>query len=586
MSNGMGDLVRLRRDRAWIAVGSVFVCAGAVVSSAQAGPLSFTEEAATRGVLYPIGQVTAHGWGAGFALSDLDNDGDPDIVVAGAFNGLVGVYENDGTGHFTNQSLSSGMSLLSRPSGVSTVDYDNDGDLDVYIGAYMVGTNKLYRNDGGLTFTDVTASSGIELSCPGMAAAWGDFDRDGHIDLYYAVRTLTNGDPTTNQLFHNNGDGTFSEVASVLNVDSEDFPTLVPAFFDYDRDGDDDIYLGTDRGSSGGTSWTNRMYRNDGGVFTETSVATNTELSMDCMGIAVGDVNFDGYLDMYLTNTIDDGNFLMIYNPLTGAFEDQTTAAGVPGVRVEWGTVFADFDNDTHLDIYACNAIGENQLYRGEDPADWPTVDEAGTAGVLVPQVSYCVAVADIDGDMDLDMLVDRENGALQLFINNSVDTATNNAIRFRVVGKDSNLYGLGTMVSVTAGGKSQLREVRAGVNYKVADEQVQHFGLGTATEADSMVVEFNDGTVRDYTNAPAGETWTLYPMSMMGDVNADGQIDGQDFMAAVQNYTGQGGQIVPGQEIFDLDGDFDIDAADLRLLLRLTAARPGLNYGSRKSAN
>lgn len=557
---------------------------GVVCGSALAGPLNFTDEAATRGVLYPIGFVTLHGWGAGFALSDLDNDGDPDIVVVGAFNGLVGVYENDGTGYFTNRSLSTGMALLSRPSGVSTVDYDNDGDLDVYIGAYMTGINKLYRNDGGFTFTDVTAAAGIELSCPGMAAAWGDYNQDGQIDLYYAVRTLTNGDPTKNQLFRNNGDGTFTDVATTLNVDCEDFPSLVPAFFDYDRDGDDDIYVGTDRGSQAG--WTNRMYRNDGGVFTETSVATNTLLHMDCMAIAVGDVNFDGYFDMYLTNTNDDGNFLMVYDPNTGAFVDETPNSGGGGYGVEWGALFADFDNDTHLDIYASNATGNNQLYRGSDAADWPMVDEAASAGVLVPEVSYCVAVADIDGDFDLDMLVGRENGALQMFMNNSADAASNNAIRFHVVGKDTNVYGLGTIVSVTADGKTQMRESRAGVNFKVADERVMHFGLGSATEADSMLVEFNDGTTRGYTNAPAGETWTLYPMSMMGDVNADGQIDGQDFGAALQNYTGQGGQIVPGQEIFDLDGDFDIDAADLRLLLRLSAQRPGLNYGSRKSAN
>jgi hypothetical protein len=581
MVNGVFDAFRSVRAAAGTPASAAFVCVVALSSAAAAGPLSFTDEAASRGVLYPIGSVTFNGWGAGFALSDLDNDGDPDIVVAGAFNGLVGVYENDGTGHFTNRSLSTGMDLLSRPSGVSTVDYDNDGDLDVYIGAYQVGTNKLYRNDGGFTFTDVTASAGIELSCPGMAAAWGDFNQDGHIDLYYAVRTLTNGDPTTNQLFRNNGDGTFTDVATALNVDSEDFPSLVPAFFDYDRDGDDDLYVGTDRGSQAG--WTNRMYRNDGGVFTETSVPTGTLINMDCMAIAVGDVNFDGYFDMYLTNTNDDGNFLMVYDPQAGAFEDQTPLSGGGGYGVEWGALFADFDNDTHLDIYACNASGNNQLYRGSDAGSWPMIDEAASAGVLVPQASYCVAVADIDGDFDLDMLVGRENGALQMFINHSVDTATNNAIRFRVVGKDKNLYGLGTMVSLTAAGKTQLREARAGVNYKVADEQIQHFGLGAATKADSMVVEFNDGTVRNYSDAPAGETWTLYPMSLMGDINGDGKVNGRDIRAAMMAYTGPGGQIVPGQELFDMDGDFDIDAEDL-LAMGLSSSRPGLNYTARKA--
>ncbi len=552
----------------------VGLCAG---NALAASPLSFSDEAAARGVNYPLGTIVGNGWGTGFALSDLDNDGDVDILVAGAASGLIGVYENDGTGNFTNHSLTSGMGLMATPSGVSTVDYDNDGDLDVFIGSYTGGTNpnKMYRNDGGFSFTDVTAASGLQKICHGMAAAWGDYDQDGNIDLYYSVRTLTGGDPQTNFLFHNNGDGTFTDVAVALNVDSEDFPTLVPAFFDYDHDGDDDIYLGTDRGSSASLPWTNRMYRNDGGTFTETSVQTNTLLSMDCMGIAVGDVNFDGFFDMYLTNSPSDGNFLMVSDGTGNAFVDETAAAGVIGAGFAWGTVFADFDNDTYLDTYVCSMMSDNRLFRGAAVADWPMIDEAPAAGVDIADWSFCVAVGDIDGDNDLDMLVCENNSSLKMYMNNSPDAAINNWVRFRTVGKDTNLYALGTMVTVTTGGKSQLRESRAGVNYKVADEHVMHFGLGSETQADSMLVEFNDGTDRTYTNAPSGHLWTLYPMSMMGDANADGVVNARDLGVLMLSLTKNGQTIQPGDEILDMDGDFDIDRADAVALWRSITRKP-----------
>ncbi|MBL4591457.1 MAG: VCBS repeat-containing protein [Phycisphaerales bacterium] len=527
---------------------------------------------------YPLGTIVGNGWGSGFALSDMDNDGDVDIVVVGAASGQIGVYENDGTGNFTNRSLTTGMGLMFKPSGVSTVDYDNDGDLDIFIGSYSSAADnhpsRLYRNDGGFTFTDVTAASGLESVCRGMAAAWGDYNQDGNIDLYYSVRTLTGGDLQTNFLFHNNGDGTFTDVAVALNVDSEDYPTLVPSFFDYDHDGDDDIYLGTDRGSSAGTSWTNRMYRNDGGVFTEVSVATNTLLSMDCMGIAVGDVNFDGFFDMYLTNSPGDGNFLMVSDG-AGAFVDQTAASGTIGAGFAWGTVMADFDNDSYLDIYVNSMMSANRLFRGAPLASWPMVDEAQAAGVDIADWSFCVAVADIDGDNDLDMLVCENNSTLKLYINNSPDAALNNWVRFRTVGKDTNLYALGTMVSVTTGGKTQLRESRAGVNYKVADEQVMHFGLGLETQADSMLVEFNDGTDRNYTNAPSGDLWTLYPMSLMGDANGNGRVDLNDVVLALLARTKSGQSIKPGQERMDIDGDFVIDMSDVVALWRMANQQP-----------
>lgn len=528
-------------------------------AAVASNPLSFSEEAVARGVNYTIGFNYTQ-YGAGLMMVDIDNDGDLDLVVGGAQNRVMGVYENDGTGNFTSRTSTAGMNTPFFAASMSAADYDNDGDLDFYISGWGE-PNRLYRNNGNFTFTDVAAAAGVNLSAPSMSSSWGDVDNDGHLDLYASVRTLTNANLTRNQFYHNNGDGTFTNLADVMGISAENDPTLVSSFFDYDRDGDDDIYLGTDKGSGGPTgTLRNRLYRNDGGSFTEVTSAANAEAYVDCMGIAVGDLNFDGYFDLYLTNT-QHGNKLLMHNG-AGAYVDQTVPAGVGSYYVGWGTVFADFDNDTNLDTYVCNMQGENRLYRGSTV--WPMVDEGPTAGVDEPNDVFCVAVGDVDGDNDLDLFVGNTNGKVRLYINNSIDAQTNNWVRFNVVGNNANIYGVGTCVDIEAGGLSQVREVRAGVNYKAQDEFTLHFGLAAETEVDDIVMVFNGGQVRTLTGAPANETWTLYPQSRLGDPDGNGRIDWYELSAAVNARTAPGAKIVPGQEIFDMDGDFDIDLDDL----------------------
>ena len=528
-------------------------------SAHASNPLSFSEEAVARGVNYTIGFNYTQ-YGAGLMMVDIDNDGDLDLVVGGAANRVIAVYENDGTGNFTSRTSTAGMNTPFFAASMSAADYDNDGDIDLFISGWNE-PNRLYRNNGNFTFTDVAAAAGVNSSSPSMSSSWADVDNDGHLDLYASVRTLTNANTTRNFFYHNNGDGTFTNLADVMGISAENDPTLVSSFFDYDRDGDDDLYLGTDKGSGGATgTLRNRLYRNDGGTFTEVTSAANAEAYVDCMGIAVGDLNFDGFFDLYLTNT-QNGNKLLMHNGVS-AYVDQTVPAGVGSYYVGWGTVFADFDNDTNLDTYVCNMQGENRLYRGS--LTWPLVDEAPIAGVDEPNDVFCVAVGDVDGDNDLDMLVGNTNGKVRLYINNSVDAQTNNWVRFNVVGNNDNKFAIGTCVDIETGGKSQVREVRAGVNYKAQDEYTLHFGLAQDTSVDDITIIFNGGEIRTLTGAPANENWTLYPQARLGDPNGNGQIDWFEISAAVNARTAPGAKIVPGQEIFDMDGDFDIDLDDL----------------------
>lgn len=525
-------------------------------------PLDFSDEALARGLNFNIGFNYLQ-YGAGLVLADLDGDGDLDAVIAHGSGGNLGLFENDGAGYFTNRSVGSGFTNISVASGMAAADYDNDGDLDIFIsGRYT--NSRLYRNDGNLTFTDVAVSAGIVDNGPMFGACWGDVDQDGHLDLYVSVRTGDNGYVGSNHMYMNNGDGTFTDQAIALDVDAEGDPTLVSAFYDFDRDGDEDLYLGTDKGSGGVLK--NRLYQNNGGSFTEITTQANAQAHLDCMGIAVGDINFDGFYDLYLTN-IMQGNKLLVHDGV-GAYVDQTMPAGVGSYHVGWGTLFADFDNDTELDIYLCNMQGPNRLYRGSQT--WPLVDEGPSANVDAAADVFCVAEGDVDGDGDIDLLVGNTNGRVHLYINNSPDLKSNNYARFNVVGNngDLNQFAVGTCVDIVHGDKSQVRQVRSGTNYKTTSEYTLHFGLGDATVIDSARVIYPGNTeIRHLSNIPANHEWTLYPTARLGDKDNNGRIDVWELREAIVARTGPGNPIEPGVEIYDMDGDFDIDNDDLAIM-------------------
>lgn len=521
-------------------------------------PLVFVENGFARGLNYLVG--TPHEQlGAGLALVDLNNDGRLDVVVLGATNGLVGVYEQLPSGQFANRSFTTGIGPMAAASGVSAADFNGDGLLDLFISGWMT-TNRLLRNNGNFTFTDVTASAGLTLSAPSLASVWSDTDGDGWLDLYVAVRSGTYQNTTTNKFYRNNGDGTFTEMAQQLGVDCGQDPSLLAVFFDYDRDGLDDLYVGTDKGAPG--SWRNRLFRNNGGSFTEVTAEANAEAFIECMGFAIGDLNFDGFFDVYMTNNLV-GNLLLI-NDGRGGFVDRTDDAGMGAFDYGWATVFADFDNDTHLDTYICNQVGPNQLFHGTP--EWPMQEIAAAAGVAQPGQSYSVAVGDVDGDGRLDMLVDHLGTRVKLYFNRT-PTAANHA-RFRIVGQGPNTFAVGAQLDLRTGDRWQARQIHAGSNYKATNEYTVHVGVADAVVIDEVIVRWpGTGDTRRLTNVPVNQQWTIYPPERLGDADGDGLFRRNDALAMFQSFTGPGVPLAPGKEIFDLDGDFDIDADDLRLL-------------------
>ena len=522
----------------------------------------FTEEAIPRGINYVVVEGDfgdGEQYGCGIGWIDLDDDGDVDLVCVGGPVGKVGIFENDGSGHFTERTRGSGLPLLDRCSGVSAADYDGDMDLDLLITRWH-HDSRLFRNDGGFTFTDVSLESGISgHPGAGMAASWGDVDGDGWIDLYICHRTGSDGDMARNLMFMNNGNGTFTETAQSMGIDHAG-ATIQSILSDLDRDGDLDLYLSTDKGSVEGHS--NELFRNDGGVFSLVE-GSNADVVIDSMGVAVGDFDRNGFLDIYCTN-VPSGNPLLM-NLGDMVFFDAAGIAGVESFSTGWGTRFVDFDNDNDLDLWVCNMMNHpDRLYLNDGP--WPCMDVASQAGVENQANSYGLAFADIDDDGDLDAAVTNHEGRVRLFINHHSNL--NHSMRLRIIGSTTgNTHAIGSMIEAHMDGILELREISISNNYKSQDELLQHLGMGDLDAIDMLQVQWPGGDpIRTLRNLPANGTWTIYPPALLGDFDGDGIVAIEDVVAFIScNETG----FTPGCEMMDLDGDSVIGNMDFQLLLR-----------------
>ena len=548
-------LSKARLGRAWLAG-----VLGGGWSQAHAGAAPqkpFTEEAPARGLSYGFGGAVLPYWpfGYGVAFADLDDDGDPDVVLVGAPDGRVGVFENDGGGHFIDRSAGSGIPSVDRASGVTAGDFDADGDLDLYITLWF-GPNMLLRNEGAFHFVDVAASAGVADDGAGAGCAWGDFDHDGWLDLYVANRTFSQGPGgeslNPNLLYRNLGDGTFQEASAAAGVYDENY-TFQGVFFDQDNDGDADLYLSTDKGYAG--IGLNRLFENVGGVFSDITATSGTGVRINSMGVAVGDFDRDGLQDLYCTNT-NEGNPLFI-NQGGGSFVESAAAAGVSSNATGWGAVLFDFDNDAHTDLYVCNSDAPNRLYRYAGA--WPCENIAAAMAVADAGFSFGVAAADVDLDGDLDLLVQNDYGPPALYINH--EGQTRSWARFDVLGADQNTRAIGAQVRVRTAGVWQVREALAGGNgYKGQNELTLHFGLDAALLVDEIEARWPRGATRTLTGYGADRRWTLFPAQRLGDVDGDGALSAADFYAFLACY---GAPFEPGCEVMDFDGDANVDLDD-----------------------
>ena len=457
--------------------------AALLVGQPVAQPVTFTDVAAELGIDHTdLGSFH----GAGVSFRDFDGDGWDDLSLAAGEDELPAFYLNGEGTSFAHATLVLPGLEDSESEVVLWADYDNDGDQDVFVGYHSV-PNQLFRNDGG-AFSDVTEEAGLPTVEPPIplhitsTAAWGDYNNDGALDLFVGNYGLF---VERNELFRNNGDGTFTEVADFAGVGKSKLP-FQGVWVDYDQDGWQDLYVVNDKRMG------NQLFRNNAdGTFEDVTLASGAGLIMDAMGIAVGDYDGDLDLDFYVSNTAA-GNALLRNNG-DGTFTDVAKEAGVLVGFVCWGANFFDADNDGDLDLFvACighSAAGTpNALF--ENQGDGTFLPYPGFKGYL--SYSYGSAIADYDRNGYPDIaILNSEGDPFTLWRNSG---GPNHWLRIDLEGTASNRDGIGSRVEVHAGGEVYVRTTHGGLSYKSQHSHTLTVGVGSATLVDSLTIQWPSG--------------------------------------------------------------------------------------------
>ncbi len=454
---------------------------------------------------------------SGASWIDYDNDGDLDLFTS---NRAVGnyLYRNEGNGNFPR--VNAGSLTTINSIGNSWADYDNDGDLD----AFTVGfSSVLHRNQGNGTFVNVTTNAlGLATtSLVGWGCAWADFDNDRHVDLVIAHAAGSFGTSLPNFLFRNKGDGTFERITNSPVVTGL-APYTVPTWSDFDQDGDQDLFIGS--GPANGTRARDYLYRNQ---LKQTGAATFERINEAPIGTDLADgqvwnwidYDNDGDLDAYLTNYIGNvaaglRNFL--YRNDSGRYTSITSGAIATDAGLSLAQVWGDFDNDGDLDVFVAednNNGAANKFYQNNGNGTFTRILTAPFTTDIAP--SWGATGGDFDNDGDLDLFVPNVfRPAIQApphFYRN--DLSNNNRwVKLKLVGTSSNRDGLGAKIraKATINGKAywQLREASSQNTFCGQNSPEIHFGFGDAAGIDSLRIEWPLGRVDVYANV---QTNTVY---------------------------------------------------------------------------
>ena len=481
----------------------------------------------------------------GVSAGDFDGDGWDDLYISRHFAPNL-LYRNLRNGTYEEVGASMGVDYPGDTWMATWGDYDGDGDLDLYLGNRNE-PNVLYRNDGTV-FTDITETSGTNLHAyHTRAALTADVDLDGDLDLYCANLNHQN------ELYLNNGDGTFVENTYPSGAVDQKI-AMGSVFFDYDNDGDQDLYLTHDANQP------NILYQNDGtGNFVNVAVEANADIAANGMGVDVGDINNDGWLDLYITNLYENNLLLNLGPDANGVvrFQRIGASAGVQDLGMGWGTTFIDYDNDGYLDIYCVNdsnfAPIPNVLYRNNGDltfsivsADTPLTSMRGGYGTVATD-------ANADGRLDLVVCNAGLSEANELFFNQEPELHNFIGLRFRSQ-TQANTHYVGARVRlVDNDGVTHVHEITAGMGFASQNSTAVHFGLGTADAVQSVEIALpgqnfetvpgdflvnahyliEDGeTITVSTAAPAGETPTVHATILQNPVyeTLKLRVDGRRF--------------------------------------------------------
>jgi hypothetical protein len=492
--------------------------------------------------------------GPGVAFIDYDNDGWPDIFLVngtdwpghGQKHTTPKLHHNNHDGTFTDVTHKGGLDIEMYGIGVAVGDYDNDGYDDLFVSAY--GQSHLFHNNGNGTFTDVTQKAGLagvkEFS---TSAAWVDYDKDGKLDL--VVGNYVQWTPETDlyctmdgksksyctpesykgasvRLWHNNGNGTFTDVTQKAGLGDPTSKTLGVAVLDYDNDGWPDLLFSND-------TQPNKLYHNNAnGTFTEKAVVAGVAFSEDGvaragMGVDTGDYDRSGNTSLLISN-FSNQMLSLYHNEGKGLFVDEAPRSEVGRaslLTLGFGCFFFDYDLDGWPDILVVNGhidpdIQKVQvnvryaepphLFRNLGKGKFAEVTKSAGAEFAAARVGRSAAYADVFNDGRLDVLLSTNGGAVHLFRNVAAGASKdkpNHSVRFKLIGTKSNRDGIGAVVRVTSSDATQTQMLKSGSSYLAANELVLTFGLGQLTKADAVEIRWPSGQVDRLANVNAGQT-------------------------------------------------------------------------------
>ena len=496
--------------------------------------------------------------GGGLAVLDYNNDGWMDLYVVnggtlesarlGKGSKYPGaLYRNNHDGTFTDVTLAAGVRNSEWGKGAVAADFNNDGWIDLYL--CNLGPNILFQNNGDGTFSNVTKKAGVGDPRWSVSAAAADYDEDGDLDLFvvnyleYDLNQLPvsgkfcsyRGIPVAcgprglkgagDALYRNNGDGTFTDVSIAAGVqDPQGLYGLACAWGDYDNDGDPDLFVAND-------TTPNLLYRNNGdGTFTDVAPGAGVAFSEDGreqagMGVELEDLNNDGWLDLFVTNFSEDWNTLRL-NGKNGLFDDISVASGIAedSMRdLSWGAGFYDFNNDGLKDLFVANGHiypqvdryglkisyrQQNKLYlNAGKPRLWNVSQQAGP-GLQNAKSHRGAVFADFNNDGAIDIAVAALDETPSLLMNQPLPGQ--NWLLVKLEGSKSNRDGVGARITLKCGSITQTREVKAGGSFASSSDPRAHFGLGSARQADEILVHWPSGKLTRVNDVAAGQIVTI----------------------------------------------------------------------------